>query len=72
MPEIDIDCPIIGEAVLITLDGYETRGKPAFRGFSCELEAQCHAARISCALFDAQGPEPFDVAQALKHLGAAD
>lgn len=69
MPGFDLDCPIIGEAVLITLDGFEVRGDPAFRGFSCEMEAECHRAGILCALFVNGAPRPFDVEDALRFLG---
>lgn len=69
MPTFDLDCPLSGEAVVITLDGFEVHGAAAFRGFACENESICHKAGIECALFAAHGPAPFDVAEALKFLG---
>lgn len=69
MPGFDLDCPIIGEAVVITLEGFEVRGDPALRGFSCEMEAQCHAAGVQCGLFLAGGPRPFETADVFRFLG---
>lgn len=64
MPTFDIQCPIIDEPARIDFGGEEVRGALRFRGFACEHEAACHAAGIKCALFDAEGPEPFEPADA--------
>jgi hypothetical protein len=69
MPNFDLDCPLIGEPVLITLEAFEVRGDPALRGFSCEMEAQCHQAGVQCALFVSGAPRPFEVEDALRFLG---
>lgn len=66
---LEIECPIIGEPAQISLDGFETRGEPAFRGFACEHEAGCAAAGIKCALYTLGGAQPFDVEDALRFLG---
>lgn len=65
----EIECPIIGEPAEITLDGFEVRGNPAFRGFGCEHESACARAGVHCALFEAQGAHPFEPGDALKFLG---
>lgn len=70
MPGFDLDCPITGEAVLITLDGFEVRGDPAFRGLSCEMETDCHKAGVQCAIFVSGAPHPFNVQDALRFLGS--
>ena len=70
MPVFDLGCPLTGEAVVITLEGFEIRGAPEFRGFSCELEEQCRNDGVSCALLHANGAHPFTVADALRFLGA--
>lgn len=69
MPEFEIDCPIIGEIALITLEGTQVRGEPALRGFACEHEAGCENAGVECALFRAGAPAPFDVKDAFRFLG---
>ncbi|MBE7491401.1 MAG: hypothetical protein HS108_06555 [Planctomycetes bacterium] len=67
---LEIECPIADRPAQITLEGFEVRGEPAFRGFACEHEAECAKAGVCCALFAVGGAQPFDVAQALRFLGA--
>lgn len=66
---LEIECPIIGEPAEITLDGFDVRGEPAFRGFGCEHETACAKAGVKCALFLLGGAHPFDVKDALQFLG---
>jgi hypothetical protein len=69
VPTFDLACPITGEEAEISLDGFETRGEPAFRGFSCEHESACAKAGVKCALYLLGGAHPFDVKDALQFLG---
>lgn len=66
---LEIECPIIGEPAEITLDGFDVRGEPAFRGFACEHESACAGAGVNCALYTLGGAHPFDVKDALHFLG---
>lgn len=69
MNAFTLDCACAPEPVEIAFaQAAQPRGKPAFRGFECDHEHACDAAGIRCALFCADGLEPFDVAQALRHL----
>ena len=70
MPTFDIDCAQIGDPVRIDFGGDEARGRPDFRGFSCEHESACQQAGIRCALFDATGIPPFDPRDAFEHFNS--
>ncbi|MCQ3951466.1 MAG: hypothetical protein DPW14_16790 [Planctomycetes bacterium] len=65
----ELDCPMAEDPVQVQFTGEVLpRGKAMYRGFACEMEARCEAAGIRCGLFDAGGLEPFNPAEALRHL----
>jgi hypothetical protein len=69
MNSFELDCPYAADPVEIEFSAEAgTRGKAKFRGFICSHEAQCEADGVKCALYNKEGFEAFDVAEALRHL----
>ncbi len=70
MPTFDIHCVQVDKEVRIDFEGEDVRGSLRFRGFICEHEGDCHAAGLKCALFDAEGIEPFDPGDAFEFFNS--
>ncbi len=70
MPVFDIHCAQVEEDVRIDFGGDAVRGRPEFRGFSCEHESACQQAGTRCALFESDGIAPFDPADALRFFNS--
>jgi hypothetical protein len=68
MPVFEIHCGRVELIVHIGFDGHEARGRPEFRGFSCEHEGACRAAGIACQLFGLEGYRPFEPRDAFEHF----